>query len=316
MKKKDWNTSIFFFAAVLSALFTAAFFFLMEETMRVVNEFLLGSFPDSGQIFGSLRLFCYVAFGVTLILTLLGFIVGKSCPSVVGAIAMYLPTFGYFTITMIPLAGIGLLRALWLPLLDFSPSLLKLGDIVFVPFILLVNQLGYRGYIIIIENLSWELMATGVFIFFSGALTWFYGKFKGCEIVDFWIYKVSRHPQYLGLLIWSYGLTLLIMFMPQFTGIWFLKILPEPSLPWLIYALTLVAVALNEESKMAKKYGDRYMKYHSSASFMLPLPKTISRLVTFPIRVLLKKNLPENKKEIAYTILIYATMLISLSVFF
>jgi protein-S-isoprenylcysteine O-methyltransferase Ste14 len=156
-------------------------------------------------------------------------------------------------------------------------------------------------------------MAAGVFVFFLGVLTWFYGKFKGCEIVDFWIYRASRHPQYLGLLIWSYGLTLLMMFWQQWSWSF---LLPEPSLPWLIYALTLVAVALNEESKMAKKYGDRYMKYRSSASFMLPLPKKVSRLMTFPIKILLKKNFPENRKEIACTILIYAAMLISLSFFF
>ncbi|MBS7615416.1 hypothetical protein KEJ18_06795 [Candidatus Bathyarchaeota archaeon] len=250
-----------------------------------------------------------------MVLVLLGFIVGKSYPSVAGAVAMYLPTFGYFTVTMLPLAGIGLLRALWLPLLDVSPSLLGLGDVVFVPFILLVNHLGYRGYLIFIENLSWELMAVGVFIFFLGVLTWLYGKFKGYEIVDFWIYRVSRHPQYLGLLIWSYGLTLLMMFMPQFSGVWFLKLLPGPSLPWLIYALTLVAIALNEESRMAKKYSDRFMEYRGLVSFMLPLPKAIPKIITFPMKALLKKSLPENKKEIAYSISIYAVILISLSFF-
>ncbi len=301
MKRNDGNTLVFLFATVLSALFTVSFFFLIGESMRVANEFLRESFPDSGQTIGSLRLFGYVAFVVTLVLMLLGLIVGKSCPSIAGVVAMYLPTFGYFTMTMFPLTGLGFMRALWLPLLDFSPSLLRLGDIVYAPFILLVNQLGYRGYITIIVNLSWELMAAGAFIFFLGALTWLYGKFKGYEIVDFWIYRVSRHPQYLGLLIWSYGLTLLMMFWQRWSWSF---LLPEPSLPWLIYALTLVAVALNEESKMAKKYCDRYMKYRSSAYFMLPLPKTISKLITFPVKVLLKKNQPENKKEIAYTILI------------
>jgi protein-S-isoprenylcysteine O-methyltransferase Ste14 len=287
----------------------------MEELIKAVNEFLLGSFPGSGQIIGNIRPFGYAAFGVTLVLMLLGLIVGKSYPAIAGAITMYLPTFGYFTATMLPLAGIGLLRALWLPLLDVSPSLLRLGDIVYMPFIILVNKLGMSGYIII-ETLSSILMAVGVFIFFLGVLTWFYGKYRGCEIVDFWIYMISRHPQYLGLLLWSYGQTLLMIFMPQFSGIWFLELLPEPSFPWLIYALTLVAVALNEETKMTKKYGENFIKYCGYASFMLPLPKIVKNFLMFPVKILFKKNQPDNKKEIACTIFIYAAILISLSAYF
>lgn len=316
LKRNNVNTLIFFFAAFLSVLFTIAFFFLMGESMRVVNELLLGFFSDWG-LWGaqleSLRLFCYAAFVVTLVFMLLGFIIGKSCPSVAGAIAMYLPTFGYFTATMFPLAGIGCLRVLWLPLLDVSPSLLRLGDIVYAPFDFLINLYERHGYVVI-ETLSSDLIILGVFIFFLGVLTWIYGKFKKSEIVDFWIYRVSRHPQYLGLLLWSYGLTMLMMFRQQFVMVWWK--LPEPSLPWLVYALTLVAVALNEEIKMAKKFGDKYIKYRGSASFMLPFPKIFSKLITFPIKILLKKRFPENRKEIAYTILIYAAVLISLSVFF
>jgi protein-S-isoprenylcysteine O-methyltransferase Ste14 len=306
------NIRISFFAAILSTLFTIGVFFLMWDAMRVVNELLLRFFPDSGpqleEIISSLRPFFYLAFGVTFILMLLGLIIGKRYLSIVGAIVMYLPTFGYFTVTMFPLAGLGLLCALWLPLLDFSPSILRLGDIIYAPYNVLINQLGVRGYIII-ETLSSVLMVVGVFIFFLGVLTWIYGKFKGCEIIDFWIYRISRHPQYLGLLLWSYGLTMLTMF----RQILWSFIFPEPSLPWLVYALTLVAVALNEEVKMVKKYGEKYMKYRNSVSFMMPLSKTISRLLTFPIKVLLKKNLPENRKEIIYTILIYAAIFISIS---
>ena len=39
----------------------------------------------------------------------------------------------------------------------------------------------------------------GLLVFSLGVTTWLYGGFKGYKIIDFWIYKYSRHPQYLGL---------------------------------------------------------------------------------------------------------------------
>ena len=46
---------------------------------------------------------------------------------------------------------------------------------------------------------------------------------------------------------------------------------------------------------------------------MFPIPKVISSVVTFPIRLLLKKNRPETGKELVATFAIYAALLILLS---
>jgi len=53
-----------------------------------------------------------------------GFMVRKSYLSTIGSVGLYLPTFGYFAFTMFFLAGVGVLRALWFPLLDLSPKVL------------------------------------------------------------------------------------------------------------------------------------------------------------------------------------------------
>ncbi|MEM2111237.1 MAG: hypothetical protein QXX08_05090 [Candidatus Bathyarchaeia archaeon] len=66
---------------------------------------------------------------------------------------------------------------------------------------------------------------------------------------------------------------------------------------------------------MVKKYGDEYFKYRNKAPFMMPLPKFISSLIKAPIRILLKKNWPENGKEIVFTITFYGIILIILSFF-
>jgi hypothetical protein len=47
---------------------------------------------------------------------------------------------------------------------------------------------------------------------------------------------------------------------------------------------------------------------------MFPIPKFVSSVVTFPIRLLLnKKNRPETGKELVATFMVYATLLILLS---
>jgi protein-S-isoprenylcysteine O-methyltransferase Ste14 len=81
--------------------------------------------------------------------------------------------------------------------------------------------------------LSFLLMAAGLLTFFMAVLAWIFGKMKRKEIIDFWIYRFSRHPQYLGFLLWSYGVMLLATFTPFPRGGYF----PEPSFPWLVSAL-------------------------------------------------------------------------------
>lgn len=137
-----------------------------------------------------------------------------------------------------------------------------------------------------------------------------YGKFKRFEIIDFGIYRYSRHPQYLGFLIWSYGLLLL------FTNSYLFSYLdtPRPGLPWLILALTTIGIALQEESGIVRKHGEKYLNYRNNTPFLFPLPKQVSKLIRAPVKAIFKKDWPENRKEIACTILIYGLTLILISI--
>ena len=73
---------------------------------------------------------CFLAVAA---LTLAGFALERKPLSVGGALALYLPIFGYFAYAMFFLAGIGVLRVLWMPLLVVSPRLLELGSIAYAP---------------------------------------------------------------------------------------------------------------------------------------------------------------------------------------
>jgi protein-S-isoprenylcysteine O-methyltransferase Ste14 len=317
------KNSKFFFALVLTVLFTVALVSTILEIPSAINNFLLNIFPEYGAgewseataMLDSLRLIGYVSFAVTLILILVGFAAKKGWLTTLGSIALYLPTFGYFAFTMFFLAGIGVLRALWFPLLDLSPNILRLGDIVYLPYFALawlLSPIAWIAGISVVDIyvlLSFIVMAFGLVIFFLSTLTWLYGKFKGFQVIDFWIYRCSRHPQYLGFLLWSYGMLILATFTHAPRG----GYIPPPSLLWLISALTNVGVALHEENVMAKKHGEKYSKYRDATPFIAPLPKRLSALTVAPLRALLKKNWPENRKEIALAMTVYGAILVALS---
>lgn len=148
----------------------------------------------------------------------------------------------------------------------------------------------------------------GPFIFFLGTMTWLYGKLKGVKIIDFYIYKYSRHPQYLGFLLFTYSLFFAMPFVDPWND------LPPSSLPWLILASIIVGVALSEEIEMIKHYGNEYLKYREKTPFLMPLPRIISKFIKLPLKIIIKKDFPENKKEILLSILVYDILLIILSI--
>jgi protein-S-isoprenylcysteine O-methyltransferase Ste14 len=212
------------------------------------------------------------------------------------------------------LSGIGILRVMWLPFWDSSPALLKLGDISYLPFWIVMFPLRLLpgGFFWLAGNLLASLVVgAGLLIFCVGTVTWFYGKFEKRKVFDFWIYKYSRHPQYLGFILWSYGVMLLTALAPVPFG----GYQPEPSFPWLISTLLVICVALIEEIKMTEQADETYLAYRRSAPFMLPLHSFLSRIFTAPNRVLLKKDYPESGREVLYTFVIYCTILILLSTF-
>lgn len=305
------------FAIVLSVVFTVALIYATLEAPRVISRLLLQVFPDyaamgqweeAWQMAESLRPFGYVSFVATLILIFAGFAAKRGKLSTLGSISLFLPTFGYFAFTMFFLAGIGVMRSLWFPLMDLSPSILRLGDIVYAPFLILSLSFALVRMDIGIP-LSLTSMGIGVFVFFLGVSTWLYGKFKGSEIIYFWIYRYSRHPQYLGFLLWSYGLLLFVSFLDAPKG----GYVPPPSLPWLLSALTIIGVALHEENVMIEKHGEKYARYYDNTPFMIPLPKQLSALIVVPARALLRKNRPENGKGVALIMIVYGVTLVLLS---
>ena len=301
----------------LAVLFSLALTFATVEIPRVINHILAGYFTDYNpryqpqvieEFMASVRPIGYALLAVVIALIIVGFVTKKRGLSSLGSVFLFLPTFGYFAASMFFLAGLGILRVEWLPF-GGSANIFRLGDIVYVPYMIPVYLFELAANIDIRMALAYTAIGSGLFIFVLGTIAWFYGKHRGKETVDFWIYKYSRHPQYFGFIIWSYGVMLLGALSQVFAG----RRYPPITLPWLVSSLIIVCVALMEEIDMRKKDSQGYLRYRGSAPFMFPLPKRFASAVATPIKALFKRNFPENRRQVLATFGIYLGITILLS---
>jgi protein-S-isoprenylcysteine O-methyltransferase Ste14 len=299
--------------SLLAIVFTVALTFATLQLPVILGNWLSNYFPDvwpegGAEFMTVARPTGYACLGIIAILIVAGFVTGKKKLSIFGSFAFFLPTFGYFFYSMFFLAGLGILRVPFIPFWDPSVNLMNFGDISYLPYVALVYPF-WLGGVDIREALAWIAIGFGLFIFVLGTITWFYGKVQRRKTVDFWIYRYSRHPQYLGFIIWSYGVMLFAAQQPFPRG----GSNPGASLPWLLTSLVIICIALAEENKMRREDSERYLQYAASAPFMFRIPKFVSTIITFPMRLLLKKNRPETGKELVATFAVYATLLILLS---
>jgi protein-S-isoprenylcysteine O-methyltransferase Ste14 len=303
--------------SLLAVIFTVALTFATLQLPLILGRWLSNYFPDIHPIIEPERVaqfmvvarpVGYACLGIIAILIVAGFVTGKRKLSMLGSFVFFLPTFGYFFASMFFLAGLGILRVPFIPFWDPSVNLMSFGDISYLPYVVLVYPF-WPGGVDIREALAWIAIGLGLFIFVLGTITWFYGRVQKRKTVDFWIYRYSRHPQYLGFIIWSYGVMLFAAQQPVPMG----GSNPGASLPWLLTSLVVICIALAEENRMRKEDRERYSQYTASAPFMFPVPKFVSTVVTFPIRLLLKKYRPETGKELVATFAVYSTILVLLS---
>jgi protein-S-isoprenylcysteine O-methyltransferase Ste14 len=303
--------------SVLAVVFTVALTFATLQLPVIIGNWLSKYFPDIHPVIDPdkvaefmvvARPVGYACLGVIAILIVVGFVTGKKKLSIFGSFAFFLPTFGYFFASMFFLAGLGILRVPFIPFWDPNVNLMNFGDISYLPYMALVYPF-WQGGVDIREILAWIAIGVGLFIFVLGTIAWFYGRLQRRITVDFWIYRYSRHPQYLGFIIWSYGVMLFAAQQMVPMG----GSNPGASLPWLLTSLVIIWIALAEENKMRKEDSERYSQYTARAPFMFPIPKFISTVITLPMRLVLKKNKPETGKEFVATFAVYTTILILLS---
>jgi len=252
----------------------------------------------------------YTALAVVCVLIVAGLLAERRGLASAGAIALFLPAFGHFAMSMFFLASLGLLRVVWMPILDVSTDILKLGDISYVPYMVMVYTPALAGFDVR-GWLSWLVMGIGMVLFTLGLVAWFYARIAEKGTADFWTYRFSRHPQYLGWIIWTYGLFIYMTdnLEANFKLTWHIT----HSLPWMLSTLVIIGVALVEEIRMMREYGTEYESYSQRAPFLLPLPRWASTLFAWPARLVLRHQWPRNGREVLTVIATYAVVLVLLS---
>ena len=314
------------FLTLLALVFTIGLTFASVELPRLVDALLAKTIDTPDVATGlnelsdyktdlylrstHLRPIGYGCLALILILIVIGFATEKTGWTSAGALFLFLPVFGHFAATMFFLGGLGFLRLLWLPFLDASFRLFRLGDIINLPYKILMDLYSMTGLGRWLK-LSNLITGLGLLVFFLGTLTWFYARSGKKGVADLWVYRLSRHPQYLGWIIWSYG----VMFLPSSNNIKLCYELSN-SLPWLLSTMIIIGVAMLEEVKMKRAFGDSYESYRRSAPFLIPLPRFIAKASAWPLRLMFKKPYPERKREIAAVLAFYTVLCLGISAFY
>jgi len=258
-----------------------------------------------------LRTIGYICFTLLVGLIVVGFATRKTGLATLGALGFMLPVFAQFAAVMFFLEGLGALNVLWLPVLDLSFSIAALGQIIRAPYDLLrwlLGLIGIDGYWPIVYG----SLGGGALIFFLGTYAWLAARARRQGVADFWIYRISRHPQYLGWILWSYGVYLLLLRGQYPRRSWGI----DASLPWLISTLVIVGVAMLEEIRMRKEYGEAYECYRGATPFLFPVPSVVASVLRWPTRLLFRKDVPERRREVAVLIPLYAVVMIGASALF
>jgi len=114
---------------------------------------------------------------------------------------------------------------------------------------------------------------------------------------------ISRHLQYLGWIIWSYGYVIFASTVNQMKKTWG----ASSSLPWLLMTMVII------RDMYAR--GDQKEKYRAGTPFIFPLPGWLVRILKTPLRLIIHKEKPERRREVAWVVLVYIVIFMGLSLF-
>ncbi len=314
-KKRD--VALFLLSLVFSIALMFAFTELPKLLDPVVGEVVGSPGFDQGtdqfSMFKSdlyissynLRVIGYICLAFVIIAIITGFATKKSGWAWAGAFVLFLPVFGQFALSMFFLAGLGILRVSWMPFMDLSVDVLSLGDVIYLP----LDAVLWFFRLFDIRALPWIsylLIFSGGFLFVWGVFLWFQIRSGEGKVVKSFIYKISRHPQYLGWILWSYGMMLYSSGINNMKKSWSIP----ASLPWLLGTMVIIGACLLEEIKMLEVNGKEYEQYRKKTPFLFPAPKWFSGIFKAPVRIFFKKEMPRKKSEAVIVTIFYTIIFI------
>lgn len=119
------------------------------------------------------------------------------------------------------------------------------------------------------HEVAYAAIALGLFSFVASTMTWFAARLSGRPVASSRLYRLSRHPQYLGWILGTWAMMILAGIQPIPMG----GENPEASLPWVVATLVIVGVAWAEEAKMVSTRGADYLHYRDTTPSCSRFPR-------------------------------------------
>ncbi|MEM3458128.1 MAG: NnrU family protein [Candidatus Bathyarchaeia archaeon] len=131
----------------------------------------------------------------------------------------------------------------------------------------------YRFVIFAKEFIVGRVIALiGFTLFLVAGIQFLRDRARGANVIKTGLYSVVRHPQYLGTIITTIGLTVMVLTLGGN---------PQIILSWLIQVLGYVILARYEELRLEKQHVEDFRQYRRNVPFMFPakcpskIPETI-----------------------------------------
>jgi len=212
------------------------------------------------------------------------------------ALSIIFPTiFNYFPESPAPL------KIDWLPQWVF-----RILYIPWIPFMIIPGSEWLTEYlllpwlwtntpIMILITTVRPILTLGGFLFFIGSLAQLIiCKRKGVKLVTYGFYGIVRHPQYLGIFIWTFGHILYAL--PLFLR-------PADIIAWITLVYLYILLAKSEEKNLLKIFGEDYARYRKRTPFIIPF--TSAKLSEFISRFIERYIPRDRSKNIIVTIMVY-----------
>lgn len=164
-----------------------------------------------------------------------------------------------------------------IPVLQYVPCTAIWFGIMSVPLISYL-LFFFQNPIILISDITFLFSSYEIYIILIGLVIYIYTLIYQIkhrkELIQTGPYKYVRHPQYIAIIISTFGMTLSVfhtspiispnLLFDAFTIIFIL---------WIGEVLAYIILAKIEEFALKAKYRDKYLEYANNVSFMIPFLK-------------------------------------------
>ena len=117
----------------------------------------------------------------------------------------------------------------------------------------------------------------GVAMLLTASAQFLWSRYKRVELIQSGLYSRIRHPQFMGIIIVTIGLTVMVATNADY----FPRTQFQDMGVWLLQILGYVAIAKYEDWSLLKKFGERYRHYRQRVPFLFPIknPKRIPEIL-------------------------------------